>query len=87
MFDFFILKAIRVFEDKVFCDVIKIRNLVRNREKFVKRRHRLIGPNGATLKALELLTDCYILVQGNTATAIGPSSGLRDVSQNVQCLR
>ena len=74
-----LFQAIRVFDDKTFCDVIKIRNLVRNREKFVKRRQRLIGPNGATLKALELLTDCFVLVQGNTATAIGPSRGLADV--------
>ena len=43
-------QAARVFEDDVTCDVVKISGLVRNKERFVKRRQRLIGPGGATLK-------------------------------------
>ncbi|TPX08440.1 uncharacterized protein E0L32_010057 [Thyridium curvatum] len=77
-------QALRALEDGVAADIIKIRNLVRNKERFTKRRQRILGPNGTTLKALELLTETYILVHGNTVSVIGPFKGLKEVRRVVE---
>jgi ribosomal RNA assembly protein len=81
-------QALKVLEDGVECDVIKIREKANNRDRFIKRRQRFIGPKGMTLKALELLTDCYILVQGFTVCVMGNYKQLKIVRRIIiDCMK
>jgi len=79
---------VKILEDGVACDIIKIGNIVRSKERFAKRRQRIIGPDGSTLKAIELLTGCYVLVQGNTVSAMGPHKSLKEIRRIVlDCMK
>lgn len=98
-------QAIKILNDDVACDIIKIGGLLRNKERFVKRRQRIIGPDGSTLKvscaacsrsflclvhrqAIELLTQCYVLVQGNTVSVMGPFKSIKEVRRIVlDCMK
>ncbi|PAV20526.1 ribosomal RNA assembly mis3 [Pyrrhoderma noxium] len=81
-------QAVKILNDDMACDIIKIGNIIRNKERFVKRRQRIIGPDGSTLKAIELLTQCYVLVQGNTVSVMGPYKSLKEVRRIVlDCMK
>lgn len=53
------VKAARVLDDDMECDIIRIKNLVQKKSRFAKRRQRLIGPNGTTLKVGINLFDLF----------------------------
>ncbi len=76
--------CLKLLEDDTYCDLIKIKSLVPSREKFLKRRQRLVGPNGNTIKALEILTECYLMVQGHTVSVIGHYKKLKLVRRIVE---
>ena len=76
--------ALKVLEDEIYCEVIKIRSMCPNKDKFVKRRQRLLGPRGNTLKALEMLTNCFIMVQGSTVSVVGHFRELKNVRRIVE---
>lgn len=60
-----VTQACKILEDDIACDIIKIGNLVRNKERFVKRRQRIIGPDGSTLKVPRLAL-LYLVLKPST---------------------
>jgi ribosomal RNA assembly protein len=81
-------QAAKIFEDKFNCDIIKICLFGENKKVFLKRRKRLIGKNGSTIKAIEMLTQTYLLIQGNTVSCIGQYSNLKQVRKIVEdCMK
>ncbi|ELQ74542.1 rRNA processing protein [Trachipleistophora hominis] len=76
-------EAERIFDDEISYAMLNIQQLASNKEVFINRRNRLIGPNGDTLKALEMLTKTYILMKSKCVCVIGSFANVLKVEQFV----
>lgn len=81
-------QAAKIFKEEVFCEIINISSLTSNKIKFLKKRRRLIGNKGVTIRSIEFLTKCYLLIQGNTVSCMGTSRGIKEVRKIIiNCMK
>jgi ribosomal RNA assembly protein len=70
-------KAVRLFEDDEYIEIIDLKDVVGDRTNQLGRvRGRLIGTNGKTRQLIEDLTGCHMSIYGNTVCLIGNSVSL-----------
>ncbi|MBR6204623.1 MAG: RNA-processing protein [Candidatus Methanomethylophilaceae archaeon] len=80
-------KAMRLFDDDEYLEVVDIKEFVGDRSSQVARvRGRLIGKNGKTRRIIEDLTGCDMVIYGNTAALIGNSISLPVAKHAVEML-
>ncbi|KAF3778641.1 KRR1 small subunit processome component-like protein [Nymphaea thermarum] len=63
--------AIKILDDEMQCDIIQIGNIIRNKERFHRRRQRLLGSNNTTLR-------------GYTVAAMGSFKDLKQIRKIVE---
>ena len=70
-------KAMRLFEDDEYLELVDLKEFVGDRSGQVTRvRGRLIGKDGKTRRIIEDLTGCDMVIYGNTVGLIGNSISL-----------
>ncbi|CAM6102966.1 unnamed protein product [Calypogeia fissa] len=58
-----VAQAVKVLDDDMQCDIESTSSILQDKELFVNRRQRVFGLHGATSKAIELITECYMMLQ------------------------
>nr|UXY86881.1 rev-interacting protein Rip-1-like protein [Cryptomonas paramecium] len=79
-----IRQAAKIFDDQIFCDIIKISRSNSNKSNFLKKRKNLIGKKGILVKIIEIITQCYLIIQGNTVSCMGKYLGIKYVRNIVE---
>jgi ribosomal RNA assembly protein len=80
--------AVRIFQDDIASEIFSfehiIKSNVRSSPPVLKTLKNIIGAKGSTLKALELLTKCYISIDRNTICVIGSYAGIKTIASVIE---
>ena len=55
--------------------------MCKSKQTFINRRSRIYGPEGVSLKAIELITKTKIIIQGSTVAIVGSENGVNRASE------
>jgi ribosomal RNA assembly protein len=81
-------QAAKIFDDNISFEIIKLTSFIRSKKIFLKRRKKLIGLNGSIIRAIEMVTQTYLLVQGNTVSCMGTHSGIKQSRKIIEdCMK
>jgi ribosomal RNA assembly protein len=80
-------RALRLFQEDQYLDIIDIRDFAGDSEKALRRiKGRVIGERGRTRETIERLTGTYVSVYGKTVALIGSPEELRIARAAVEML-
>lgn len=66
-----LIHAKEIFDPNNTHLILNLQQFVKDKKVMVNRRDRLIGPKGDTLKALRMISDCFIQVEKKSVCVIG----------------
>lgn len=80
-------KALNLFNDEYYLEIIKLREIVGKSEKAIQnKKARIIGKEGKIRHAIEDASECFIAVYGNTVAIIGKIDGVSNAKEAIEML-
>lgn len=78
-------EALLLLNENYIFELMNIKNLA-TRKDISQIRARIIGRKGKTLKVLQELTECYLILKDNYVYIIGPSEKIKDCLNGIRKL-
>ncbi|MES1904256.1 MAG: ribosomal RNA assembly protein krr1 [Paramarteilia canceri] len=76
--------AQEIYDENTSSALVYIKRYVKDKKVFINRRNRMFGPDGMTLKAIQMITETTLIIQGGTVAIIGPERGVKNAVKIVE---